>query len=208
LLKNFYKLEDKLKKNRNFTLIELLVVIAIIAILAALLLPALRKAKQTAQRSVCKSNLRQYHLAAMGYAGDYNNYLPRPYESTSPQFWFSKLDVSGALPKARQFELDCPCNEYPRYSTSCPHYVYCGYQGKQRMDKYIPSLSLLLADAGYISSWSTPRCNYYVDKWGYSEQLGFDIHGVANIVFLDGHVDSLTTPGAFNIAWADYTLLN
>ena len=60
----------------GFTLIELLVVIAIIAILAALILPALARGKDSAQRIACVSNLRQlgyvYHL----YIQDYNNKLP------------------------------------------------------------------------------------------------------------------------------------
>jgi len=64
----------------GFTLIELLVVIAIIAILAALLLPALSKAKEQGRSVACKSNMRQTNLAMIMYAYDNNDYIPWPGE--------------------------------------------------------------------------------------------------------------------------------
>ena len=64
------------RNRKNFTLVELLIVIAIIAILAAMLLPALAKARATARSSHCISNMKQLYLCENNYMSDFNGWLP------------------------------------------------------------------------------------------------------------------------------------
>jgi prepilin-type N-terminal cleavage/methylation domain-containing protein/prepilin-type processing-associated H-X9-DG protein len=80
----------------GFTLIELLMVIAIIGILAALLLPALAKAKGSAHSTACKNHLRQMGLALQMYVQDNQDKYPYAFSPAKPPiddtwFWFSKL---------------------------------------------------------------------------------------------------------------------
>ena len=121
-----------LNRRCAFTLIELLVVIAIIAILAALLLPALAKAKQKALAIQCLSNIRQVGLASALYLGDYNDRYPpattkngtvtqlswvgntglqSPYSSlTAQERWFSEYLVK-ATAGAKVEVARCPSDK-------------------------------------------------------------------------------------------------
>ena len=79
LIEPFDRLRARQSVKRGFTLIELLVVIAIIAILAAILLPALRDAKERAYISYCSSNLHQIFVQFQLYANEHDDRVPPPH---------------------------------------------------------------------------------------------------------------------------------
>lgn len=122
-------------KHKQFTLIELLVVIAIIAILAAMLLPALNKAREKAKSISCVSNLKTLGTYVVFYADDYNNFIftdyGTRYSMANNDEYVSSLVamiVNSGLPQKtqdyRKYML-CPANPYPLAQTGySAHYSH------------------------------------------------------------------------------------
>lgn len=147
-----------MQKKLGFTLIELLVVIAIIAILAAMLLPALGKAKEAGRTALCQSQLRQLGIGFQCYAESYQDFIAANalhHNSAAPYCdwaWYDYLATDGAGINARSTNASkvtiCPSNPITIKDNDLPLTNYAQPEPIHKAFRYQDFLTL-----GGIQCW-------------------------------------------------------
>jgi prepilin-type processing-associated H-X9-DG protein len=210
-------------------LIELLVVIAIIAILAALLLPSLKRARDSAKSMQCANNLRQIFTAAQLYGNDNEDRFPPNYATWAgggwPEYLRPYLGESGPHLNPSGTVLVCPSDTYGSGGTTLTvngrniykpsNYLlsyaqngeWSGSSGKRFSDVRNPAATCLYSEVEGHWVFSTGTLNQSdpnVVPW-----LQQRHNGMLNVAYVDGHlgkVDPLTLGNATytNLFWKGY----
>jgi prepilin-type N-terminal cleavage/methylation domain-containing protein/prepilin-type processing-associated H-X9-DG protein len=169
-----------------FTLVELLVVMAIIAILAALLLPALGRARESARATACLSNLHQVGLALQIYVQDNNNRMPVMRDvSTDPAA--AATNTFPAIQKVLASQLGnlnvlrCPSDEQPLFELTGSSYSWNSLLNGEDAD-HLKVFNL---------RFSPQEIPVVFDKEDFHKARGPD--KAVNYLYADGHIKNLLT---------------
>lgn len=209
----------KRRNREKFTLIELLIVIAIIAILSAMLLPALGRARATAQGISCLNNLKQQSIYEINYQNDYNDWILPAAGAGNKEAYMIWTTFHTSYQKAKITIFICPAEPFKIYST-IPDYAYTHYGAnpylrggygdtawghharKTSMIKE-PTKALL---TGESSDKSNGNSIAQLKSISFRHGGGPNIYipndpfkGTTNLLYLDGHAQSMTCTQARTI---------
>lgn len=219
-------------RRRAFTLIELLVVIAIVAILAAILFPVFARARETARRSACASNLRQIGLAFAQYTADYDERYP---DTGNPflfmgRYWRWPLQPYLALRAGNTGNplvaanyaagiLLCPSDttSITSYDSTSYGYAAAFYYSSAQIDSFGSPFFWTLPGGGVTTTQSEaavaePARKALVAEWfdNHAERTNtwWSWGGARNYLFADGHVKFLPAQRIrpANDGWPDINL--